>query len=256
VPRRSHITSHQVCAATRAAGNALSGHCAAETLTPLKSRAFGAARGAVGAGLEGAMIRAAFVGLGVALIVSNCGPRVHRAKASLPADVQIGLARVDDVWVAGFVAEAGKDKVDLNVETVRLVRQHLRRESRARVVEAEPLNLASQTVFSDHAYWRRQAEDRRARLVVTGIVRLLLAPAQLVQRGRRTAVLGQSGRTLDATVVVIDGRNGAVVARQTLPRRMLYATHDIASGLGLYFEMMEQSRQDWLRAIAGSSDAE
>lgn len=200
------------------------------------------------------MIRGVLVGLGMAVLVSDCGPRVHRTRASLPADVQIGMARVDDVWVAGFITQAGKDKVDLNVETVRLVRQDLRRVSRARVVDAEPLTLASQAVFDDAAYWRRQAEDRRARLVVTGIVRLLLAPAQVVQRGRRTAYLAQSGRTLDATVVVIDGRSGAVVARQTLPRRMLYADRDIPSGLPLYFEMMQQSRPDWLRAIVGSNE--
>ena len=200
------------------------------------------------------MIRALVVGLGVAVLTSNCGPRVHRARVSLPADVQVGMARVDDVWVAGFVTHAGKDKIDLNVETVRLLRQDLRRVSRARVVEAEPLTLASQAVFDDAAYWRRQAEDRRAGLVVTGIVRLLLAPAQVVQRGRRTAYLGQSGRTLDATVVVIDGRSGAVVARQMLPRRMRYASTDVASGLPMYFEMMEQSRPDWLRAIGGSNE--
>ena len=200
------------------------------------------------------MIHAVVVGLGVAVLVSNCGPRVHRIRASLPADVQIGMARVDDVWVAGFITQTGKDKVDLNVETVRLLRQDLRRVSRARVVEAEPLTLANQAVFDDTAYWRRQAEDRRAGLVVTGIVRLLLAPAQVVQRGRRIAYLGQSGRTLDATVVVIDGRSGTVVARQTLPRRMRYASSDVASGLPMYFEMMEQSRPDWLRAIAGSNE--
>jgi len=196
------------------------------------------------------MIRTVLVGLGVAVLMSACGPRVHRTRASLPAEVQIGMARVDDVWVAGFIAQPGKDKVDLNVETVRLLRQDLRRVSGTRVVEAEPLTLANQAVFDDASYWRRQAEDRRAGLVVTGIVRLLLAPAQMVQRGRRTAYLGQSGRTLDATVVVIDGRTGAVVLRQTLPRRMRYASGDIASGLSLYFEMMDQSRSDWLRAIA------
>jgi hypothetical protein len=200
------------------------------------------------------MIRAVLLGLGVAAMVANCGPRVHRTRASLPADVQISMARVDDIWVAGFVAQAGKDNVDLNVETVRLVRQDLRRVSLARVVEAEPLTLISQEVFNDAAFWRNEAEDRRAGLIVTGIVRLLLAPAQVVQRGRRTAYLAQSGRTLDATVVVIDGRSGAVVGRRTLPRRMLYASQDIASGLPLYFAMMEQSRQDWLRAIAGSNE--
>jgi len=200
------------------------------------------------------MIRAVLVGLGVAVLMSNCGPRVHRVRASLPVDVQLGMARVDDVWVAGFITQAGTDKVDLNVETVRLLRQDLRRVSRARVVETEPLTLANQAVFDDAAYWRRQAEDRRAGLVVTGIVRLLLAPAQVVQRGRRIAYLGQSGRTLDATVVVIDGRSGAVVVRQTLPRRMRYASNDVVSGLPMYFEMMEQSRPDWLRAIAGSNE--
>ena len=197
------------------------------------------------------MIRTVLVGLGVAVLMSDCAPRVHRTGANLPAQVQIGIGRVDDVWVAGFIAQPGKDKVDLNVETVRLIRQDLRRASAGRVVETEPLTLDDQAVFDDAAYWRRQAEDRRAGLVVTGIVRLLLAPGQLVQRGRRTAYLGRSGRTLDVTVVVIDGRTGAVVSRQMLPRRMRYASGDIASGLPLYFEMMEQSRPDWLRAIAG-----
>jgi len=200
------------------------------------------------------MIRTVFVALGVAVLTLDCGPRVHRTRASLPVEVQIGMSRVDDVWVAGFIAQPGRDKVDLNVETVRLVRQDLRRISGARVVEGEPLTLANQEVFDDAAYWRRQAEDRRAGLIVTGIVRLLLAPAQMVQRGRRTAYLGQSGRTLDATVVVIDGRSGAVVSRRTLPRRMRYANADVSSGLPMYFEMMEQSRPDWLRAIAGSNE--
>ena len=202
------------------------------------------------------MIRAVCVALVVVVLTSNCAPRVHRTRNSLPADVQIGMSRVDDVWVAGFISQPGRDKVDLNVETVRLIRQDLRRLSNARVVDAEPLNLADQAVFDDAAYWRRQAEDRRAGLVVTGIVRLLLAPAQVVQRGRRTTYLGQSGRTLDATVVVIDGRSGAIVARQALPRRMRYASDGIASGLALYFEMMEQARPDWLRAISARATAE
>lgn len=199
------------------------------------------------------MIRAALAGLIVAVAALNCAPRVHRTRLSLPADVQIGIARVDDVWVAGFIAQPGKDKVDLNTETVRLLRQDLRRVSRARVVEAEPLMLNDQAVFDDAGYWRRHAEDRGASLVVTGVVRLLLAPAQVVQRGRRTTYLGQSGRTLDATVVVIDGRSGAVTARRTLPRRMRYASGEVASGLSLYFQLMEQSRPDWLRAIAGTT---
>ena len=200
------------------------------------------------------MKRAVIAVLGVAMLMSNCGPRVHRTRASLPADVQIGLARVDDVWVAGFVAHAGKDKMDLNLETVRIVRQDLRRIARGRVVEAEPLTVASEAVFDDAGYWRRHAEDRRARLVVTGIVRLLVAPAQVVQRGRRTFYLGQSGRTLEATVVVIDGRSGAVLARRPLPHRMRYASRDLSSGLPLFMEMMEQSRPDWLRAIVDSRE--
>ena len=200
------------------------------------------------------MNRAVIAALAAAVLMTNCGPRVHRTRASLPADVQIGISRIDDVWVAGFVTQTGKDKVDLNLETVRLVRQNLRRIARGRVLEAEPLTLASQAVFDDANYWRRHAEDRRARLVVTGTVRLLLAPAQTVQRGRRTMYLGQSGRTLDATVVLIDGRSGSVVARRTLPQRTRYATRDLPSGLPLYFEMMELSRPDWLRAIADSKE--
>jgi hypothetical protein len=200
------------------------------------------------------MIRTVLAGLGVAVLMSNCGPRVHRVRRQSASRCAARHGARRRRLGRRLYHPVGKDKVDLNVETVRLLRQDLRRVSRARVVEAEPLTLANQAVFDDAAYWRRQAEDRRAGLVVTGIVRLLLAPAQVVQRGRRIAYLGQSGRTLDATVVVIDGRSGAVVARQTLPRRMRYASNDVASGLPMYFEMMEQSRPDWLRAIAGSNE--
>src|SRR6185503_19632709 len=111
------------------------------------------------------------------------GP-AHRA-AAVGAAVQLKLATLPRVWVAGFATD--KPGFDLNTETVRLVRAHLRTWSSAQVIEAEPLPIDSERRLSDVAYWRALGEEHRHPLIVTGSVKLHIAPARVVQRGIRTA---------------------------------------------------------------------
>ena len=83
------------------------------------------------------------------------------------------------------------------------------------VVEAEPLVIETDDRLADQAYWRRLGEEHGQPLIVTGSLRWLFAPAKIEQRGRRTIYLA-NGRAVDATVIVIDGRSGKIVANRTL----------------------------------------
>jgi hypothetical protein len=182
----------------------------------------------------------------------GCSARVVRISRSLPAVVQKELAGVSRVWVAGFLT-GGRSEIDLNTETVRLIRGDLRKWSRADVVDAEPLLLDGNDRLHDVEYWRRLGEEQGAPLIVTGSVKLLIAPAAMVQRGRRTMYL-PTGRVLESTVVLIDGQSGEVLATRKLPSRMRYSEGAVASSMALFYQMMDDARADWLGAIAKTQD--
>ena len=194
---------------------------------------------------------AALVSL-VGACAAGCGGNVVRVPRSVPAIVQKELAHVSRVWVAGFLT-GGRSEVDLNTETVRLVRGDLRRWSRAQVVDAEPLFLDNNDRIHDVEYWRRLGEEQGSPLIVTGSVKLLLAPAAMVQRGRRTLYL-PTGRVLESTVVLIDGQSGEVVASRKLPSRMRYSDGVVTSSMSLFYQMMDESMADWLAAIAAAPE--
>ena len=177
-----------------------------------------------------------------------CGPRVIRESRFAPQAVQQRLLAFPRVWVAGFVVNSIRD-VDLNSETVRLVRAALTMRTGASVVEGEPLTIDTDARFANARFWREHAEERGFPLIVTGTVRLLLAPPQIEQRGRRTIYLA-TGRVLDVTVMTIDGRTGKLLSTHRLPRRTRDDTRDVPSGLELFVEMMEAGMQDWLAAIS------
>jgi hypothetical protein len=173
-----------------------------------------------------------------------------------PADVQIKLATLSRVWVAGFVSSHPSGtgpEFDLNAETVRLVRSQLRAWSSAQVVEAEPLVMDTERRLSDVAYWRVQGEEHGWPLIVTGSVKLHLAPPRVEQRGRQTMYFPTAGRVLEATVVLIDGRSGEVLSTNKLPSRMRYGIGRFASSLSLFLQMMDQAMPDWVTAIAAPS---
>lgn len=177
-----------------------------------------------------------------------CHPRVVTVANAVPADVQLKLARITRIWIAGFHVVPNRD-IDLDAETVRLIRHELRRATSLDVIEAEPLVVPTEDVFSDRAYWRRLASEHGSPLIVTGTVNLLVAPPTTVQRGRHTLV-SAAGRVLDPEVVIIDGRNGDVILTERIPRRMRYGIGRFAFTIPLYFDLMERAMPDWIRVIA------
>jgi len=166
--------------------------------------------------------------------------------------VQLELSGVSRIWVAGFVADS-RDEVDVNAETVRLLRADLRTWSRAQVIDAEPVVIDTENRLMDDVYWRRLAEEHGWPLIVTGSVKLLLAPPAIVQRGKTTVYLPTAGRVLESTVVLIDGYSGRILWRRGLPSRIRYGMGRFSSGLALYYEMMDLAMPDWLAAIGSVS---
>ena len=189
--------------------------------------------------------------LALSLSTSACAPHVVRAHNALPAEFQLKLSKVPRVWIAGF-ATGTQPEFDVSMETVRLLRAQLRTWSSADVIEAEPVRVDTPQRLSDVAFWRRLGEEHGRPLIVSGTVRLLIAPTQVVQRGARAVYLPSSGRVLEATVVTIDGTSGKVLSTQMLPRRMRYGLGRFSSALALFFQMMDQAMPDWFAAIAGA----
>jgi hypothetical protein len=184
--------------------------------------------------------------------VVACHPRVITVANALPADVQLKLSRITRVWIAGFQVTPNRE-IDLDGETVRLLRDELRRATSLDVIEAEPLVVPSDGVFSDHAYWRRLASEHGTPLIVTGTVNFLVAPATTIQRGRHTFV-SAVGRVLEPEVVIIDGRTGDVVLKERILRRMRYGIGRFAFTIPLYFDLMERAMPDLIRVIATGAD--
>jgi len=89
---------------------------------------------------------------------------------------------------------------------------------------------------------------------VTGSVKLHVAPARVVHRGVRTTYAYATGRVLDSTVVVIDGRTGERLSSQALASRMRYGVGRFSSALALYVAMMQGAMGDWLETITAVSN--
>ena len=184
-----------------------------------------------------------------ALAVAGCAPHVVRTDRSLPPRVQLQLASVPRLWVAGF-AVGGRSDLDLNGETVRVLTQQFRQWTSVPLVEGAPVTIRSEATFADAAYWRRLAEEHGFPLIVTGSVQLLIAPPKMVQRGRRETYVHATGREFRARLVLIDGRTGKVVASARLPARTRYGVGRFGAGMVLYYDLLQRAFPDWLQAIA------
>jgi hypothetical protein len=192
--------------------------------------------------------------MAIVTVATSCGPRVVRLPRSLSPTVQLKTASLGRVWVAGF-ATTTTSELDVSGETVRLLRAELRRLSLASVVEGEALAIDSEQRLSDVPYWRTLGEEHGQPLIVTGSMKLRLAPPAVVERGPRTFYIPTAGRVLEATVVLIDGRTGVPISSQKLPTRRRYGVGRFSSGLSLFFELMDKAMPDWLGAIANAPPA-
>jgi hypothetical protein len=188
----------------------------------------------------------------LAALSTACAPHVVRPTDAPPPALQMKLAGLPRIWVAGFATEKHTE-FDLNTETVRLLRAELRTWSSAQVLEVEPLAIDSEQRLGDVPYWRRLGVEHGQPLIITGSVKLHVAPARVVHRGVRTMYAYATGRVLDSTVVLIDGRTGERLSTHALASRMRYGVGRFSSALALYLAMMDGAMEDWLETISTAS---
>ena len=173
-----------------------------------------------------------------------------RARVSEPSTAAPDLSSFRRVWIAGFVTNQ-VDDIDVNVETVRLLRRRLRSSAAVRVLDAEPLTIATEAALRDAERWRNLGEEHGAPLIVTGSLRLVSAPPVPVQSAstHRSNYGLRKGFVLETTFVFIDGQTGEVVASQRFPNEKLYAADERASTLSLFFRLMDRILPTFLRAF-------
>ena len=187
------------------------------------------------------------------LIVVGCTTATARVPARRMTSLVISPSQ--RILVAGFVADT-EGPLDVNTETVRLLRDELLRQGMLGVIRADPVTLTTEAAFSDRAYWRVIGEEHGAPLIVTGKVQLRRAPPNVSQRGGRGGVYDvQPGFFLETEIVLIDGATGQVLSSERMPRKAQYGSGRRASPSFMYYSMMESVMPDLLRAVLGDREA-
>lgn len=182
------------------------------------------------------------------LIIGGCA-RAARAPSPPPETPAIDLAPFRRVWIAGFLATPNAD-IDVNGETVTLLRKRLNPRTPLRVIEAPPLAIHTEDELLDGLRWRRLGEEYSEPLIVTGSLTFAAArPVAAESPSSRPIHRLRKGYVLEATFLFIDGRTGEVLARQVLPRETLYETGQRTSTLSLYFQLMERVLPPFLRVF-------
>ncbi len=151
---------------------------------------------------------AAIVSLSAALAVSAaCGVNFQEIGIEVPIQAKLDTTPFQRVLVYGFLSGGSKD-VDVNSETVRLLRSQLRTKSNLKVIDSDVVSLvdivdkmkgnvatpaadpttpkdpkdpkadvksekdlqAYEPIFADVAYWKKLGEEYQTPLIVTGVV--------------------------------------------------------------------------------------
>jgi hypothetical protein len=131
--------------------------------------------------------------LSLALVTTGCASAIE-VPVETPLQSKLEISRFKRLVVAGFIVEGG-DEIDLQSETVRLLQNHLRANSRLRVIEPDQPPLAdalerldsrrvaglhptkaeeeqraadADRILEDQAFWRRIGEEYQEPLIIAG----------------------------------------------------------------------------------------
>lgn len=139
---------------------------------------------------------AAIASLSLALAVSAACVSFYEIGIETPINAKLDTTPFQRVLVLGFVSGGSKD-VDVNSETVRLLRSQLRTKSNLKVIDSDVVSLVDvvdkmkgnvgnqpeagavkseedlenyESIFADVAYWKKLGEEYQNPLIVTGVV--------------------------------------------------------------------------------------
>lgn len=183
---------------------------------------------------------ATFASAGLALLLGGC-TSFYEITIETPIQPKLDISPFRRVLVAGFLA-GGSDEVDVNLETVRLLRSQLRTRSDLTVIEADILNLADiaarsgagraaegepaegeprirnqrdleayEHIFADTAFWKKLGEEYQEPLIVTGSI-LFLPHARSGMVERAQEVIDAFGRRRVVPIRTYMERKGFILS--------------------------------------------
>ena len=185
------------------------------------------------------------VAAGLLLASGACSSGIHEVLVETPLKPKLDTSPFRRVLVAGFVA-GGSPDVDANLETVRLLRSHLRDQSEMQVVDTDVLALAEmvadqmgepadlsglqamplvqpdeiteeadlqayERVFADVGFWQQLGEEHQSPLIITGTI-LFRPQARVGFVTREQETYDSFGRRRVQPIRTYRERNGYVLS--------------------------------------------
>jgi hypothetical protein len=191
-------------------------------------------------------------GLAITAAMSMGSCATSAARVAPSRQTTLVIAPLQRILVAGFVT-TDSTSLDVNGETVRLLRSELRRQGALGVIETDPLIVSTEAELSNTARWRQVGEEYGHPMIVTGSMHLEHAPPNVFQRGSRGGVYTiQRGFLLDARIVLIDGMTGQAVRSERLPHTAKYGGGRQGSPIFLYHSIMSSIMPDLVAVIFGA----
>ncbi len=200
--------------------------------------------------------RAALLGLMAMLLAA--GPafaKTLRVTIAVPMPSRIDMQGLHKALVTRFVVDKDVPEIDLNHETVGLLRRELHKKSSLDVLEVEPPPLPEQPLtdlLANSGFWRKLAESNGADLLISGKVSFEVSDRSgyvqqdeispvTGQRVRRTRFVDREGFTLNLNLFFIRGSTGKVMYEDhfTGENTLLGKSNDRLTSLFTIFEQIE-----------------
>lgn len=230
---------------------------------------------------------AAIASLSLALAAASACVNFYEIGIETPIQAKIDTSPFQRVLVLGFVSGGSKD-VDVNSETVRLLRSQLRTKSDLKVIDSDVVSLIDvvdklkanvgtqgavksekdlesyDSIFADVAYWKKLGEEYQNPLIVTGTIYFTdINKSGIVERptevydplGKRSVVsvrqwMDRKGYAIAPKFIFIDGRTGTQLYTDSYREETLYQSSQNTPALSSYFELMDRLVPGFLNTLS------
>ena len=187
---------------------------------------------------------------------------VVRVTISAPMPARIDMSGIHKILVTRLLVDQELPGVDLNKETVGLMRRGMRKKTRLDVLDVEPPPLPEQPLrelLANSGFWRRLAETHGADMVISGKVSFEsqdrsgfvtqdeISPVT-GQRVRRTRFVDREGFTLGLTLFFLDGATGRLLYEDQFTGENTLTGHG-TDRLSVLYTLFEQFEDDILGIV-------
>jgi hypothetical protein len=187
---------------------------------------------------------------------------VVRVTISAPMPARINMERIHKILVTRFIVDQELSGVDLNKETVSLVRRSMRKKTRLEILDIEPPPLPEQPLkelLANSGFWRRLAETHGADMLIAGKVSFEsqdrsgfvtqdeISPVT-GQRVRRSRFVDREGFSLGLNLFFMDGVTGRLLYEDQFTGENTMTGHG-TDRLTVLYTLFEQFEDDILGIV-------